>query len=296
MPSAKPRLLVIGSRGFLGGYAVRAARSHFEVIEANRSNRGQSGIVVDIRDQESVWAGFRTARPDLVLLFSAVSDIDRCEQFPDEARSVNLHGAELIAEACARIKARLLFTSTAAVFDGRKHGYTEKDPVSPISVYGDTKARAEKIVLALGSSAVVVRIALAIGFAANAGTNSLLDSLKKRWASGQTVALPVYEHRNPIDAVTASRFMLELLNRKDTHGIFHLGCTDAITRYDLGLKLAYLMGYTGLLKAQTEPIPDRAPRGPDHYLLTSRLRAASTIPIPSCEEVIERCFDVTAEG
>jgi dTDP-4-dehydrorhamnose reductase len=296
MPSAKPRLLVIGSRGFLGSYAAQAAKPDFEVIEANRSRAGQSGIVIDIRDQESVRSVFQTARPDFVLLLSAISDIDRCEQYPDEARAVNLHGAELVSEACARSNTRLLFTSTGAVFDGRKHGYTEQDPVSPVSVYGETKARAEKIVSALGPSAIIVRIALAIGFAANPDTNSLLDTLKKRWASGQTVALPIHEQRNPIDAFTATRFMLELLNKNHASGIFHLGCMDVITRYDLGLKLADRMGYTGLVRAQTEPVPGRAPRGPDHYLLTDKLRAESAISIPSCEEVIERCFDVTAQS
>ena len=273
---------------------MRAARPEFDVVEGNRTPSGQAGVVVDVRDENSVKAAFQTARPDLVLLFSAISDIDRCEQFPDEAHAVNLHGAEHVSYACARSNARLLFTSTGAVFDGRKHGYREEDPVNAVSVYGDTKARAEQAVLALGSLALVVRIALAIGFAPRSGTNSLLDSLKKRWSSGQVVALPVHEQRNPIDADTASQFMLELLKKKDAHGIFHLGCTEPITRYDLGFRLAARMGYPGRVEPQWAPIPGRAPRGPDHYLLTDRLRAVSAIPIPTCEQVIERCFDVAS--
>jgi len=228
------------------------------------------------------------------MLFSAISDIDRCQQFPDEAEAVNLRGPQNVADACAASNARLLFTSTGAVFDGEKHGYSEEDPVSPVSIYGETKVEAEKAVLALGPSAIVVRIALVIGFAANNGTNSILDSLKKKWTSGQIVALPVNEQRNPIDAATASRFMLELL-RKSAIGIFHIGCSDPITRYDLGLKLVHRMGYPrNQVQPQWEPIPGRAPRGPDHYLLTDKLRAASAIPIPTCEQVIERCFDVAA--
>ena len=294
MSPEKPRLLVIGSRGFLGSYAAQAATPEFEVAEGNRTSTGQPGVIIDVRDEESVRAAFRAARPDLVLLLSAISDIDRCEQFPEEAKAINLRGAEHVANECARSNARLLFTSTGAVFDGQKHGYTEQDPVSPVSVYGETKAMAEESVLALGSSSIVVRIALAIGFAPHSGTNSLLDSLKKKWAAGQVVALPVHEQRNPVDAVTAGRFMLELLTKKDAHGIFHVGCTEPITRYDLGLKLAARMGYPDQVQAQLAPIPGRAPRGPDHYLLTDKLRAESAIPIPTCEQVIERCFDVIA--
>ena len=294
MPSGKPRLLVIGSRGFLGSYAAIAAKSDFEVAEAGRSSNGGPGLAIDIRDQSSVQAGFREARPDYVMLFSAISDIDRCQQFPDDAEATNLRGPQNVAEACAASSTRLLFTSTGAVFDGKKHGYSEEDPVSPVSVYGETKAAAEQAVLALGTSAIVVRIALAIGFAANTGTNSILDSLKKKWSSGQIVALPVHEQRNPIDAATANRFMLELLEN-GASGIFHIGCCDPITRYDLGLKLVTRMGYPATqVHPQSEPILGRAPRGPDHYLLTDKLRAASAIPIPTCEQVIERCFDVSA--
>jgi len=287
-------LLVIGSRGFLGSHAAQAARPAFDVFEAARSADGIKKLAIDIQDQASVKAAFEAAKPDFVLHFAAISDIDRCEKFPEQAKAINLHGTEHVVEACAQANTRLLFTSTGAVFDGQKHGYSEEDPVRPVSIYGQTKAAAEKAVLALGPRSVVVRIALAIGFAVNPETNSLLDNLKKRWAAGQKVALPVHESRNPIDAATATRFVLELVSNEEARGVFHVGCTTPINRYDLGLLLAARMGYPGLAEPQWVPIPGRAPRGPDHYLLTDKLRSVSAIPIPTCDQVIERCFDVPA--
>jgi dTDP-4-dehydrorhamnose reductase len=292
MPQEKTRLLVIGARGFLGNIAALSAVPEFEVIEGNRVTTGRPGEVeIDVTKESAVKAAFETAQPDAVLLLSAISDIDRCEQFPEDAKAVNFRGAEHVANACARSKAQLLFVSTAAVFDGRKYGYTEETPVSPISVYGETKAMAETSVMGLVPSAIIVRIALVLGFASRPRTNALLDNLRAQWASGQTVALPIFEQRNPIDAVTASRFMLDLLKMPETRGIFHIGCKDSITRYHLGLKVAFRMGYPNQVQPQREPVPGRAPRGPDHYLLTDKLAMTSTIPIPSCDQVIERCFD-----
>jgi dTDP-4-dehydrorhamnose reductase len=284
-------MLIIGSRGFLGHYVASAATTEFQVFRANRVSQGKPGeLRIDVTDEASVSAAFNLARPDVVVLLAAIADIDRCEQFPEEAAEVNFRGAERVADACARAHARLLFTSTGAVFDGRKHGYREEDPVSPVSVYGQSKAMAEKAVFALVPYALVIRIALAIGFAGGAEANGVLDKLKKQLFSGKTVAFPVFEKRNPIDAVTLSQFMLALL-RANAHGVFHIGSQDSITRYDLGLKLASRMGYSGQIETQHEPIPGRAPRGPDHYLLTDKLRNTSTIPIPTCDQVIERCFD-----
>jgi dTDP-4-dehydrorhamnose reductase len=292
MSKAAPRLLVIGSRGFLGAIAVQEAGLEYEVVGASRTaGSSPNELQLDLRNESSVKAAFKAVQPDAVVLLSAISDIDRCEQSPDEARAVNLLGAEHVVNACARSKARLLFASTGAVFDGRKHGYTEECPVSPVSVYGHTKAEAEKLALALGPSAIVVRLSLVLGFGGSSGTNSLMDKLKQRWSSGETVAFPVFEQRNPIDSVTASRFMMELLRKPEVSGIFHIGCTDSVTRHDLGLRLASKMGRSGKVSEQLEPPPGRAPRGPDHYLLTQKLQKTCQTPVPSCDQVIERCFD-----
>ncbi len=241
-----------------------------------------------------MMAAFRIAKPDVVLLFAAMSDIDRCEVQRDEALAVNVHGARLVAEACAGTNARLLFTSSAAVFDGRKHGYTEDTPTSPVSFYGQTKAEAEAIILHVIPSAIIVRIALAVGFSGKSDTNGLLDSLARRLAAGEEVSLPAFEHRNPIDAGTLSQFLLQLLEQPNTQGVFHIGATESISRYELGLKLAQRMGYPGLIQPQWKPTPGRAQRGPDQFLLTDKLRAQCTIPIPTCEQVIERCFSGVA--
>jgi dTDP-4-dehydrorhamnose reductase len=291
MSERKPRLLIIGSQGFLGGYAVEAAKSTFEVIECARNLLGDSGIPIDITDKHSVKAGFERAAPEFVLLLSAISDIDRCQQYPDEAKAVNWRGAEHVAEACARGNARLLLASSAAVFDGKRHGYSEEDPVNPLNVYGETKAMAEKSVLALVQAAIVVRFALVLGFAARPGTNALLNRLSARWRAGGTVALPIFEKRNPIDSRTAALLMTSLLTQPEISGIFHLGSADPVSLYDLGARLAVRMGYAGRVEPEDAPIGDRAPRGRDHYLLTEKVRRACSIQIPTSDEVIARCFD-----
>jgi dTDP-4-dehydrorhamnose reductase len=294
MTKEKPRMLVIGSRGFLGRYATRAAAAELTVFEGNRITTGQRNEVrIDIKDKQSVETAFEEVRPDVALLLAANADIDYCQQHPEDAKAVNLDGAGYVAAACARSSAQVLFASSGAVFDGRQHGYTEDSPVSPVSVYGETKARAEKLILALLPDAIVVRLALVIGFAVPPGGNAFLDKLRKRWAAGETVRFPVSEHRNPIDAVSCSRFMLELVKTRQ-RGIFHIGCTDSISRYELGIKLASRMGYADRVRPELEPTPGRAPRGPDQLLLTDKLSATCATPIPTCDQVIERCFDGVA--
>ncbi|HTC48530.1 MAG TPA: NAD(P)-dependent oxidoreductase [Candidatus Aquilonibacter sp.] len=295
MSRVRPKTFVIGARGFLGRHIVRAMASSFEVIKGVRKPVEEvDEIEIDITQQSSVDHAFEQVRPKIVLLLAAISDIDQCEQNPEEATAVNVRGAEHVVNACRRANARLLYTSTGAVFDGKKHGYTEEDMLSPISVYGKTKAQAEAKVLELGSSAIIVRIALAIGFAGENDADAVLDKMAKRLKAGETVELPTFEQRNPIDAVTLSHFFTELLLQPTTHGIFHAGAREPVSRYELGRKLAARMGYPNLVQPQQQPIKDRAPRGPDHYLLPNKLAGICSTPIPTCDQVIERCFDGVA--
>ena len=296
--SGLPRLLVIGARGFLGTFLTGRAVSHYEVFRADRSRESaRTDVIVDVADAASVSAGMNAVRPDAVVLLAAISDIDRCQRDPELAISVNLRGAECVANACARSGARLLFTSTGAVFDGLNQGYSEEDEVSPSSVYGETKAQAEAVVQALTPSAVVVRVSLVLGRTGKTGTNSLLDGMMRRWSAGEDVSASVLESRNPIDAGTLSQWMLELLREERNQGIFHTGATEAKTRYQLAQAVAQRLQVSeALVKAELQPAAGRAPRGAHHFLLTGKINRACATQSPSWETVIERSLNEVAEG
>jgi dTDP-4-dehydrorhamnose reductase len=293
----KPHLLIIGARGFLGQHLARKAPCAFQVFEADLPAAGWEGLVIDVTSDASIEAGFQQASPDVVVLLAALSDIDACESRPELAEEINVRGAARVVEACGRAGAKLVFMSSAAVFDGTRHGYRESDVPTPVSVYGRTKARAENLVSQALPSAIIFRLALVVGFARGHGTNAMLNKLAEKLRAGQSVSFPNFEYRNPIDANTLTGFMLELLHLPGSSGVFHVGASEAISRFELGRRLAERMGFSrDLIKPQTAPLPGRAPRGLDHFLLTERVRATCRTPVPSCDEVIERAVYGSPQG
>jgi dTDP-4-dehydrorhamnose reductase len=220
-----------------------------------------------------------------------MADIDQCELRPEQAFAANGRGAENVANACVRANAKMLFTSSAAVFDGRKHGYSEEDAVCPLSVYGETKAWAENAVTSLIPLAVIIRFALVLGFAHKSGTNAMLDRLIEKWKAGESVSFPTREERNPIDAASLSKIMVGMLTDHHVSGVYHVGASDSISRYELGRRLAARAGVSlDLVRPQDEPLPGRAQRGEDHFLLTDKIRAVYNVEVQSSNQVIERCF------
>jgi len=292
MGHEKPRLLIIGAGGFLGQHLARRAASSFEVFEADlKPLPGGRGLTIDTTSAASVSAAFRETKPHAVVLLAAISDIDECERRPDIAEAVNVRGTAHVAEECALSSARLVFTSSAAVFDGTKRGYLETDPPTAVSVYGKTKVRGEQLVVRTLPNAVILRLALVIGLADGGGTNAMLNKFREKLRAGEPVSVPDFEYRNPIDAGTLSNFVLDLLAVDSAAGVFHLGARESISRFELAVRLAGRMGFSNaLIQRQTQPLAGRAPRGLDHFLVTAKIEGLCRTPVPSVDEVIERAI------
>jgi len=277
------KALVIGASGFLGGSILRSRDPRFEFIGPEKS-------VCDITDAASVRETFDALRPKIVLLCAALADIDRCETHPDLAHAINVAAAKTVASECARTGARLLFTSSGAVFDGTAETYHECDPPHPLSVYGKTKAEAEAAIREIVPDAAIVRLSLVLGFSPHGGTNALLDKLHAALQQGEAVRAPADEYRNAIDAGTLTKWILDLA--PEASGIFHLGSSDAISRYQLVRKLAVSMGYSSDLVLPADSSPDRAPRGQRHMLVPGKIHQYSRVPAPTSLQTIERCIHV----
>jgi dTDP-4-dehydrorhamnose reductase len=291
-----PRLFIIGATGFVGSRWALAARRDFDVLRGARKASAEPGsISIDVTDAASVRAAFDQARPEFVTHLAALSDIDRCERERELAEQINYHGALNVARQCARVGARLVYTSTDAVFDGTKHIYHEHDPPTPLNWYGETKARAERVIGELLPSAVIVRLSLVLGRSALAGGNSYLEKVAGNLQANRPILTPTFEFRNPIDVGTLCEFLLELPASPDATGIFHLGASDKMSRYDLARRIAERLGYDpALIVAQDEPVAGRAPRGRDDFLVTDRLRQFCRTPVPNCQQVIERATHAVA--
>jgi len=291
----RPRMFIIGAQGFVGGHLALQASGRWNVIGGDLLAPADSEIAMDVSDPASVASAFERVRPQVVVLLAAMADIDRCEKEPRLTESINVDGAEFVARGCAQCGARLIYSSSAAVFDGTRHGYRESDTPTPVSVYGRTKAEAEQRVAKLSPSAAIVRPALVVGHGLRSGTNALLDKLETSFRAGRTVVAPTYELRNPIDVYTLCEFLLELAARPELQGIFHIGATESVSRFDLVALYAERLGYSrDRVVPQTAPIPGRAPRGLDHYLLCERSRIMWSRPFPSLGETIERSLYVSA--
>jgi dTDP-4-dehydrorhamnose reductase len=167
---------------------------------------------VDVTDAEKVADFLRSAMPDVVIHAAAVVGLKEAERRPDHAYRVNVEGTRAVAAACRDIGARMIYTSSVSVFDGRRGMYTERCVPRPAYYYGWSKLLGEQAVL-MHVDSVVVRTDFFVP-----GHFKYRDVYVDHYCS----KLPVVTLSRALQAVASS----------DIRGILHIG-GPRVSLYDL---------------------------------------------------------------
>jgi dTDP-4-dehydrorhamnose reductase len=260
------RLLLTGASGQLGAYLLReGSRRGDPIVAWSGSQRGDMfGCTlrpVDLTDAETVAMAFREARPDVVIHTAALAGVADCHRQPARAKQINNRGSDLLAELADHARARFIHVSTDMVFDGERGHYQEEDAVGPLSVYGRTKAEAERAVLTRPRT-LVVRLSLLFGPSLGGGRRTFFDEQTAALREGRPLALFHDEWRTPLSLLAAARGLLDLA-ASDAVGLLHIGGPERLSRLEMGLRLAASLGYK-----------------PDGIVSVSRLSARAVEPRP----------------
>ncbi len=130
--------------------------------------------------------------------------------------------------------------STDYVFDGREGPYTEADEPNPLSVYGQTKWEAEKIVGRMLPHAVIARTMVLFGHGVGVRPN-FVTWLVQALQSGQPVRIVNDQWGSPTWAGDLAGMLLALLDA-DASGVFHTAGPEWLHRHAFALKIADVFG------------------------------------------------------
>ena len=278
------RILVTGASGQVGTALLKcAATSKREVLAATRA-------ALDLTDRDAVNDWVARVAGGTVINTAAYTAVDKAETESSEAFAVNRDGAFHLAAACAKHDARLLHISTDYVFDGTKDGaYLETDSLTPLGVYGRSKAEGEAAVMATLPGAIIVRTAWV--FSAT-GANFVRTML--RLARERTSLRVVADQRGcPTSAQDLARALLELSAQRDASGIFHY-CGEGETTWH-GFAEAIVAAARERTKLAVEHVeaittadyPTAAQRPANSVLDTSRIRALGITPRSWREDLVD---------
>jgi dTDP-4-dehydrorhamnose reductase len=271
-------VLLFGATSMLGWSILRAGPAEEIMPFCNALTRSPPPPIsrgIDLDDEPAVAALFARVRPRLVINCAGICDVGTCEESPEFGRLVNIEGTRVLL-AHAPADTRIVHMSSDHVFSGDTGPYDEDSPTDPVSVMGQTRVRAEQLVLARANT-LVVRAGLWIGPSAT-GRVGHLDWLRGRHRRGLPMTVVADEHRSAVWAEDAARRVWQLA-RSPVTGIRHVVADQIVSRPELARYLNEKLGIGAALAFET-----RAERKTPHLGkldLRTRYRDALAAPLPS---------------
>jgi dTDP-4-dehydrorhamnose reductase len=283
------KILVTGAGGFLGSAVCQAAFPKWQVYGVVFSHSAaldpRTVFRVDLTQPQEVKRVMDIILPHAVIHTAAMADPNACQANPAQSGKINVDAAVFMAKWCADHDIPMVFTSSDLVFDGQNAPYRETDPVNPVNLYGEQKARAEAEILRVYPEAAVCRMSLMFGDKPSPRYQPPAILLKQ----GQKIRLFVDEVRTPLDVYTAAEGILLALGKSS--GLLHIGGAERISRYQFGLLLADVLNIAtdAIVPCFQKDIPMAAVRPVDVSL---NIEAAGRIGFrpPLLSEILHRLY------
>lgn len=257
------KILGTGLDGLVGSRIVELLKDSYEFEFSTE----------DITNRDIIVEKIKSSSAEIVLHLAAKTDVDGCEKDREEdirisgyqdiaeqekawrgkntAWAVNVFGTQNVIEGTRVSNKKIIYISTDFVFSGDDcppEGYSEEDMPSPINWYSRTKYEGEKAVQDSGIPWVIARIAYPYraSFERSDFLRSFINAFSEKRVLNVVadhIACPTF-----IDDIASA---LDVLIKKETHGIFHMVGSESITPYDAALLIAKSFGIDTSLMNKT---------------------------------------------
>ncbi|MDD5617611.1 MAG: SDR family oxidoreductase [Candidatus Omnitrophica bacterium] len=293
------RLLITGGSGLLGSNLAMIARNEFDTYLSYNTHKISMRKChceqIDLVNYEKTKNLVAQIKPEYIIHCAALVDVDYCEKHPIIARRNNFVATKNIAEIAEKNKAKLVYISTDAVFDGNTGMYKESDKTSPLSVYAKTKLEGENIVRAVSTNHMIVRTCV-YGWSL-AGTKNFAEWVYCSLKEKRPINMFTDIFFTPILANDLSDMLIKAL-AKDLRGVYNMTGSQVCRKLDFAVQMADLFGFDKkcINSVSSESTGSRAPRPKNSSLDTTKVSAKLNIAIPDLLSGLKRFKYLLEQG
>lgn len=293
------KLLILGANGQVGQELRRALAPLGERLPASRDGTidgAASGLRADLSQPASLPAMLDASRPQVIVNAAAYTAVDRAEDEPALAHTVNAEALAVIGGWAAAHDVPVMHYSTDYVFDGHsRHQWSEDDAVAPLGAYGRSKLAGEEALRASGAEHLIFRTAWV--YAAHG--HNFLRTMLRLAAERDRLRVVDDQHGTPTPARLIADVSAQVLGawlrvgreaRAEQAGTYHLVAGGRTTWYGFARAIMSNAVAAGLLERAPEieavdssAFPTKAQRPAWSVLDTSKLRRQWPVELPDWE-------------
>ncbi|MDA8788040.1 SDR family oxidoreductase [Schleiferiaceae bacterium] len=244
---AKKRILITGANGLLGQSILHANQGRFDLAATGRGVQrgdlcGAEYYMLDTTNAEDYQRAFAAFSPDVVIHAAAMTQVDDCELQPELCHQLNVEATQRCIEACEAAQIHLIFISTDFIFDGSAGPYSEEAAAAPLSIYGQSKADAEALVMKAECPWTIARTVLVIGYVPGLSRSNIILWARGALSRGERIRVVDDQVRSPTWSMDLAEGCL-LIAQKHATGIYHLSGPDTMSIFELVQQVAQHGGY-----------------------------------------------------
>lgn len=251
-------------------------------------------VRLDITDPEAVKETIAEIRPDAIIHCAAWTAVDAAEDEENRVKvdAINHLGTRYIAEAAKAVDAKMVYTSTDYVFDGKGERPWEPDDkcYAPLNVYGRSKLDGELAVSSILEKYFIVRIAWVFGLNGKNFIRTMINVGKTH----DTVRVVNDQIGTPTYTLDLARLLVDMIET-DKYGYYHATNSESepggyISWFDFCCEFYRQAG----LKTHVIPVTtaeyglSKAARPENSRLDKSKLTAAGFRPLPPWQDAVTR--------
>ena len=288
------KLLLTGGTGQVGTEFLRRAAG-MNVLAPKRAE-------LDLAQPASIRPWLDRHRPDAILSVGAYTAVDKAEDEPELAHSINAGSVAELADYSARLGCPLLHLSTDYVFDGsQSQAYLETDETAPLGVYGQTKFAGE-----LAAQAAPQHLILRISWVFAAHGGNFLRTMLTVGAERDQLRVVDDQIGGPTWAghvAEALHLLVERIHqgRNLPWGTWHYGGAPhvswhafACAIFDEALARGLMTRKPDVAAIRSEEYPTRAKRPANSCLDHRRSLEVLGLPVPDWRDGLQQVFDEIA--
>ncbi len=287
MNNIRKRILITGTSGMLGATLVKQWCDIFEVFATDKKNFANSHakyfMAFDLLS-ESYDTLMNWAKPDVIIHCAAITNVDYCEQNPEQAMAVNAESVNKFLKYGSY--SRLIFISSDAVFPDGIHLASEKEQTSPKNVYGESKEAGENYIKEVSGAHLVIRTTI-VGKNINPSKRGFVEWIVNSVKDGKEITLFDDVLFTPITIWHLAN-ELEWILGSDISGIVHIVGEEPISKYDFGRKICEgLWLDTSLIKkGSIDGVHFNAKRSKDQTMDSGYYQQISNQVLPNMDQTI----------
>ena len=237
-------VLITGSNGLLGQKILENLRKNDYTIIATSKDENRvkqdnfyTYESLDITQEKEVNRVLNLYSPDVVFNTAAMTNVDLCETERAICDKLNVDAVGFLANSCLKIDAHLIHISTDFIFDGNDGPYSENDIANPLSYYGKSKYKSEKLLNNHLCKSSILRTIVLFGIAENLTKNNIVLWAKDQLENSNKINIIDDEFRAPTLAEDLAEACV-LVAQKKAFGVFHICGKDLMSIYEMVVAIA----------------------------------------------------------